>query len=357
MNQGVLSAVGHTPLVRLTRFLPGSGLNLFAKLEACNIGGSIKDRAAYSIIRCAMERGDVKAGATVIESTSGNMGIGLAQACRVFGLRLICVVDPKITAQNLSILRVYGAEIDLVTKPDPTTGEYLQARLVRVQELIRRIPGSFWTNQYANLDNARSHHRTMREIHLALDGRIDFLFVAASTCGTIRGCADYIAQNDLHTKIVAVDAVGSVIFGGVRAKRLLPGHGAAVRPELFRERMAERVVLVSDLDCVLACRKLVFREAILSGASSGAVMAAVEEVAESIPTDANCVVVLPDRGERYLDTIYSDEWVQSHLDVSPELLANVVTKPPSSGQRLSRPVTVDEELSAMELEGVGAVTP
>lgn len=351
MNQGVLSAVGHTPLVRLTRFLPGGRFNLFAKLEGCNVGGSIKDRAAYNILRCAMERGDVTAGATVIESSSGNMGIGLAQACRVFGLRLICVVDPKVTAQNLAILRVYGAEIDLVTEPDPATGEYLQARLTRVQELIRRLPGSFWTNQYANLDNARSHHQTMREIHLALDGRIDLLFVAASTCGTIRGCADYIEQHDLHTQIVAVDAVGSVIFGGARAKRLLPGHGAAVRPALFREGMAGRCVLVSDLDCVLACRKLVFREAILTGASSGAVMAAVEEVAESVPADANCVAILPDRGERYLDTVYSDEWVQSHLGVSPELLTSVVTK--TSGQGLPLPVTVDEELAPAELQAVG----
>src|SRR5262249_1683757 len=186
-------------------------------------------------IKEGMEAGEIEPRTVIIESTSGNLGIGLAQACRYLGLRFICVVDPKTTTQNIRILKAYGAEIDLVSEPDSVTGEFLQARIDRVQFLLQTIENSFWTNQYANLSNAHAHYQTtMQEIATELDGRIDYLFVATSTCGTLRGCADYVRDHHLGTKIFAVDAHGSVIFGGRPAKRLIPGHGAARRPELFQ---------------------------------------------------------------------------------------------------------------------------
>src|SRR5437016_12608868 len=133
MDGGILSTIGHTPLVRLTRVFPDSPFSLFAKLEGFNPGGSAKDRPALHILREAMRTGAIKPSTVVIESSSGNLGIGLAQACRYLGLRFICVVDPKATAQNIRILRAYGAQIDLVSKPDPVTGEFLHARINRVQ--------------------------------------------------------------------------------------------------------------------------------------------------------------------------------------------------------------------------------
>src|SRR2546426_4428471 len=215
MNESILSTIGHTPLVRLARVLSDCPFRLFAKLEGFNPGGSAKDRPALHILREAMRTGTLKPGSVVIESSSGNLGIGLAQACRYLGLRFICVVDPKTLSQNIRILRAYGAEIDLVSKPHPLTGEFLQARIDRVQTLLRTIEDSFWTNQYANLSNAWAHYRTtMNEIATELDGRIDYLFVATSTCGTLRGCAEYARNHHLETKIFAVDAHGSVIFGG-----------------------------------------------------------------------------------------------------------------------------------------------
>jgi 2,3-diaminopropionate biosynthesis protein SbnA len=317
IDEGILSTVGHTPLVRLRRALEDSPFDLYAKLEAFNPGGSIKDRAALCIIRHALETGELVPGATVIESTSGNMGVGLAQACAYFGLRFICVVDPKITSQNINILEAYGAEIDIVAKADPVTGEFLHARIQRVQTLLRTIPNSYWPNQYANLHNARAHHQTMGEIVEALDGKVDYLFCSTSTCGTLRGCAEYVRARHLDTHVFAVDAVGSIIFGGVAKKRLLPGHGAARLPELFTPELAERCLHVSDLDCVIGCRQLLRREAIMAGGSSGGVLMAVERVREEIPAGASCVVILPDRGERYIDTIYSDQWVKDHFgDVS-----------------------------------------
>ena len=312
-NESILSTIGHTPLVRLKQVIPDCSFSLFAKLEGFNPGGSAKDRPALHILQEAMRSGAVKPWTVVIESSSGNLGIGLAQACRYLGLRFICVVDPKTTEQNLRILRAYGAEIDRVSEPHPTGG-FLEARIDRVQTLLQTIEDSFWTNQYANLSNARAHYRTtMDEIATELDGNIDYLFVATSTCGTLRGCAEYVRDHHLDTIIFAVDAHGSVIFGGPPAPRLIPGHGAARRPELHRTDLADECLRVSDLDCVVGCRRLVQSEAILAGGSSGGVLMALEQVKDRIPRGATCVAIFHDRGERYLDTIYSDEWITEHF--------------------------------------------
>lgn len=317
MNDGILSAIGNTPLVRLTKVMPDAPFSLYAKLEALNPGGSMKDRPAISIIQHALETGAIGSDTVIIESSSGNMGIGLAQACCYLGLRFICVVDPKTTSQNLSILRAYGAEIDLVSEPDRITGEFLQARLDRVRQLLRSIDNSYWPNQYSNRYNFVAHRQTMEEIVTALGGEVDYLFCATSTCGTMRGCAEYVRDHNLKTKIVAVDAAGSVIFGGPRTKRLIPGHGAAIVPELYQPGLVDEYIHVSDLDCVVGCRRLARQEAIVAGGSSGAILMAVESMRRNIPANAVCVVILADRGERYLDTIYSDEWVSKHFgDVS-----------------------------------------
>jgi cysteine synthase A len=312
MNEGILTAIGNTPLVRLNR-VPDMPFRLYAKLEALNPSGSIKDRTAVSIIKHGLETDKISPGTTIIESSSGNMGIGLAQACAYYGLRFICVIDPKTTQQNISILRAYGAEMDLVSEPDPKTGEFLQARIDRVQSLCRAVSNSYWPDQYSNLFNPYAHRRTAGEIVAALDGDVDFIFCATSTCGTIRGCAEYLHESGLKTKVIAVDAVGSVIFGGAKSKRLIPGHGAAIVPPLFRDKLADDFVLVTDLDCIVGCRRLVRQEAILAGGSSGGVFSAVERYRPDIPQDATCVLIFPDRGERYLDTIYSDSWVEKHF--------------------------------------------
>jgi N-(2-amino-2-carboxyethyl)-L-glutamate synthase len=319
MNDGVLSAIGKTPLVRLSRVIPDARFTLFAKLEGLNPGGSTKDRPAFSIIRYAIESGDVRRGTVVIESSSGNMGIGLAQACLYYGLRFICVVDPKTTAQNVRLLQAYGAEVDIVEKPDEMTGEYLQARLNRVKALLNSTDNTFWPNQYSHRYNPIAHHQTMHEVVTELGGKVDYFFCATSTCGTIRGCAEYVRRHELSTRIFAVDAVGSVIFGGVNGKRLIPGHGSAVRPALYQPNVAERCIRVTDLDCVIGCRRLVRHEAILAGGSSGAVLMAVEQVKDEIPSGATCVAILADRGERYLDTIYCDIWVTEHFGAVPEI--------------------------------------
>jgi cysteine synthase A len=317
MKQGILSTIGNTPLVELVNIFSPLHFRLFVKLESLNPGGSMKDRPAINIIREGLRSGAIRPDSVIIESSSGNMGIGLAQACSYYGLRFVCVVDAKTTLQNRLLLQAYGAEVDLVEKPDPETGEYLQARLNRVNELLASHENAFWTNQYANPHNSDAHHHTMDEIVTALDDKVDYVFCATSTCGTLRGCSEFVRERKLPTKVIAVDAVGSVIFDGQSAKRLIPGHGAAVRPPLYQPGLADRCVHVTDLECVIGCRLLARREAILAGGSSGAIIMAVNHLRPSIPEGAVCVTILPDRGERYLDTIYSDSWVEEHFgDVS-----------------------------------------
>jgi cysteine synthase len=276
---GILEAVGETPLVRLRRYVPRARFQLFAKIEALNPAGSIKDRPAARILEHALRSGGVRQGTVVIESSSGNMGIGLAQACRYYGLRF----------------------------------EFLQARLKRVQELLGRIENSFWPNQYANERNSEAHHVTMREVEAALGGRVDFLFAPTSTCGTLRGCSEYIRRHALGTRVIAVDAYGSLIFSDLRAERLIPGLGAGVRPPLCDASLVDECVHVTDLDCVIGCRRLMEREAIFAGGSSGGVLSAVEAYRDRILADASVVAILPDRGERYLGTLFSDDWVREHF--------------------------------------------
>jgi 2,3-diaminopropionate biosynthesis protein SbnA len=323
---GILETIGNTPLVKLQRLVRGSTLQVFGKLERFNPAGSIKDRAAVSMLNEKVKNGELEPDRSVIiESSSGNLGIGLAQACRYFGMRFVCVVDANTTRQNIAILHAYGAEINVVTKPDPGTGEFLSVRLARVRELLAATPDSYWPDQYSNPLNSRAHHQTMREIVEALDGQVDYLFCATSTCGTLTGCAEYIRQQGLSTIVVAVDAVGSILFGMRPGRRLIPGHGASVRPALLDVSAADRVVHISDVECVVGCRRLVSREGILAGGSSGAIVSALEKVRTEIPDNSNCVMILPDGGDRYLDTIYSSEWVNSHFGDISRLWAEPVT--------------------------------
>jgi N-(2-amino-2-carboxyethyl)-L-glutamate synthase len=319
-DAGVLATIGATPLVGLNRLLPGTSFRTFVKLEAANPGGSIKDRSAYVMLAAAIDAGLVVPGrSVVVESSSGNLGIGLAQACRYFDLRFICVVDPRTNPQNVAVMRAYGAQVQTVTDRDPATGEYLPLRIRRVRELVATLPDAYCPDQYSNPRNAWAHRTTMREIVDALGGRVDYLLCAISSCGTLRGCAEYAREQGLPVRIIAVDAEGSAITRPASGRRLIPGHGAAVVPPLYRAGLADEIVHVSDLDCLVGCRRLARREAILAGGSSGAVVSALCRMRDRIPVGATCVLILPDSGERYLDTIYDDAWATAHFGDVTEL--------------------------------------
>lgn len=320
---GILGAIGGTPLVQLEKIFGPAHFNCYAKLEGLNPGGSSKDRASVAIIERALQTGEINADTLVVEGSSGNTGIGLAQVCAYHGLRFRCLIDPKVTQQNVDILVAYGAEIEMIEHPDRETGELLSAKLKRIDEILATEENSFWVNQYASEENSGAHYRsTIKEILRDLDGyMLDYLFVATATCGTIRGCIDYLMDHGYPTRVIAVDALGSQIFSDYKRHRLMPGLGSALCPKLTPTDGLHKILHVSDIDCVVGCRRLARTEAILAGGSSGAVISAVERMKNEIPEGSTVVVLLPDRGERYLDTIYSDEWVRENLgDISQHWL-------------------------------------
>jgi N-(2-amino-2-carboxyethyl)-L-glutamate synthase len=324
---GILGAIGNTPLVALRRFLLRPDIDVWAKLEASNPGGSAKDRPAARMIEDALESGLIDLGTTVVESTSGNTGIGLAQACRYHGIRLICIVDARAHVKGVRAMRALGADVRVVTEPDPGTGDLLVARLALVRRLLAQIPNSFWPDQYANASNPAAHAAgTMREIDEALEGQIDYVFVATSTTGTLRGCGDYLREHGRSTRIVAVDSTGSALFGGVRGTRRLPGFGAGVETTLSAGADFDELVRVSDLDCVVGCRRLVEREAILAGASSGGVAFALEATAARMEAGSRCAAIFADGGTGYLESVYDDAWIERELDCSPSRLAALVAE-------------------------------
>jgi 2,3-diaminopropionate biosynthesis protein SbnA len=317
----VVACVGRTPLVELGRQFPPPGPTVIAKLELMNPSGSMKDRSAAFIVERGLADGTITAASHLIESSSGNFGIALATAARVHDLDFTCVVDPKTTPANLRILNALGAEVEIVTEPDEH-GCYLGARLRRVADLCREGPDMVWINQYANERNWQAHyHGTAAEILADLDRPIDCLVVPVSTTGTILGLARRLRTDFPALRVVAVDAAGSVIFGGPAGPRHVPGLGAGRRPELLAPGEIDEVVSVSDREAVAGCRELAISEGIVAGGSSGAVVAAIGRLRPRLPGEWQVLTVLPDRGDRYLDQVYDDAWVDRLPDAQAVAVA------------------------------------
>lgn len=309
VGESVFDCVGNTPVVALRRLFPERDAEVVAKLELLNPSGSMKDRSARYIVESGLQDGSIRPGARLIESSSGNFGIALAVAARVHGLRFTCVVDPKTTTANLALLHRLGAEVELVSEVDDAGG-YLQSRLRRVRELLARTPGAVWVNQYANDRNWQAfYHGTGAELTEQLVRPPDYLFAAVSTTGSILGCSRRLRERFPALRVVAVDAVGSVIFGGAPGSREIPGIGSSRVPELCSPQEIDQVVHVDDVDAAHGCRELLATEGIFAGGSTGSVVAAIRRTLPSLPRPCRVVAIFPDRGDRYLDLVYDDEWL------------------------------------------------
>ncbi|MCP1574973.1 siderophore biosynthesis protein SbnA [Herbaspirillum rubrisubalbicans] len=306
----LLEQVGSTPIVQLSRLFRHSRHQVYAKLELLNPAGSVKDRPARYIIERGLADGSIRPGAHIVESSSGNLAIALAMVCRIHGLRFTAVVDPNISSTNLKIIACYGASIEKVTQRDPQGG-YLETRIARVKQLLREDAQAVWINQYANERNWQSHYYGEgQEILQQMPAAPDYLVLGVSTSGTLHGVARRLKEKWPTLKIVAVDAVGSVLFGTPAGSRELPGIGASRVPELLRREEIDQCIHIDDYESALACRRLVEQEGIFAGGSSGSVMAAIERLGASLSRPARLLTILPDRGDRYLDTVYDDHWLQ-----------------------------------------------
>ncbi len=317
------AAVGRTPLVALDRLAADVRPRIVAKLEHMNPGGSVKDRIAVPMIEAAERAGLLKAGGTIVEPTSGNTGVGLAQAAAARGYRCIFVMADKQSEEKRALLRAYGAEVVVCpTDVDPDD----ERSYYRVSDrLARDIPGAWKPDQYSNPANPQAHYETTGpEIWEATEGRITHLVVALGTGGTVSGVGRYLKERNSSVVVVGADPDGSVYSGAAPHPYLTEGIGEDFWPTTYDTSICDVVIRVSDRDSMLMARVATAREGILMGESAGtALWAALQHAREVDDPDALFVVLLPDSGRNYVGKLYDDAWLRENslLGVDEEVAA------------------------------------
>ncbi|MFJ2821750.1 2,3-diaminopropionate biosynthesis protein SbnA [Streptomyces toxytricini] len=302
--------------LRLPDFVPD--VSVLLKLEGLNPAGSVKLKTAVALVESAETAGGLPAGTRLIESSSGNLGVALSVVCAARGYPLTVVTDPNAARPAVRAMESLGTEVVEVSQRD-AHGGYLGTRLDLIRRRLAAEPALVWLNQYANQANAAVHReRTARSVHREL-GDLDILFVGAGTTGTLMGCVQYFAEHSPRTRVVAVDAAGSVTFGGSAAPRFIPGLGTSRRPEIFTDSGAFEKVLVEEADSIAMCRTVAARYGLLVGGSTGTVLAAVQRLAPTLAPGCRVAAISPDLGDKYLDTVYSDTWVAERYTEIPDL--------------------------------------
>jgi cystathionine beta-synthase len=306
----ILDLVGNTPLMRFKRISEAEGLRcqLLAKVETTNPGGSVKDRAAISMIDAAERDGLLKPGGVIVEPTSGNTGAGLAIVAAQRGYRCIFVMSDKMSDEKVSLLRAYGAEV--VVCPTAVPPEDPRSYYSTAERLVRETPGAFRPDQYSNPANPAAHEAsTGPEIWRQTDGKITHFVAGIGTGGTITGVGRYLKAQNPAVQIVGADPSGSVYSGGTGRPYLTEGVGEDFWPSTFDPAIVDRVVEVSDAASFLMARRVTREEGLLIGGSCGTAVEAALVVAREAGPDAVIVVLLPDSGRNYLSKIFNDQWM------------------------------------------------
>ncbi|MBR5276060.1 MAG: cysteine synthase A [Bacteroidaceae bacterium] len=298
----ITELIGNTPLLRANSYARAEGLSCapLAKLEYFNPAGSVKDRAALFMVLDAEKRGILKPGATIVEPTSGNTGVGLAFVCSTRGYNLVLTMPDTMSRERMSLLKAYGAQLVLTPGSEGMAGSIAKAR-----ELCDTIEGAVILQQFENDANPESHyHTTAEEIWRDTDGKIDIFVACVGTGGTISGTARRLKELNPAIKVVGVEPASSpVLNGGEKGAHKIQGIGAGFIPAIYDAAVVDEVLCVTDDQAIAASRKLAATEGVLVGYSSGAALhAAAELIRREGYTDKNIVVLLPDGGERYLST-------------------------------------------------------
>ncbi len=302
--ESVLDLVGHTPLLHLTRFARPPLADVYAKLEYCNPGGSVKDRAALGMILDAEQQGKLRPGSTIIEPTAGNTGIGLALIGVARGYRVILTVPEGYAAEKMKLMKALGGEIESVPQQSGIKGA-----IARAHELAAGIKDSFIPQQFANPANPAFHEKTTaQEIIHQMDGRIDAVVIGAGTSGTFVGVSRAVKKINPKVLCVLVEPEGSIYGGHPPGPKKIEGIGQKdFIPEIFDRSLADEIMMVMDDEVCAAIHKLARTEGLLGGWSSGAAAAASFRIAERLGAGKKIVTVLPDGAERYLSQGILDE--------------------------------------------------
>ena len=300
--KNISELIGHTPLLSLSRYARKNNLDatLLGKLEYFNPSGSVKDRAALSMLEYAVSHGVLKSGGTIIEPTSGNTGIGLASIAVPRGFRVILTMPETMSAERRTLLKAYGAELVLTDGKLGMSGAIEKAR-----QLAAEIPGSFIPSQFENPANSAAHMATTGpEIWDDTDGKVDIIVSGVGTGGTITGVGRYLKDKNPDIKIVAVEpALSPVLSGGASGPHGLQGIGAGFVPDVLDTSVIDEIITVLEANAYTASRELARFEGLLVGITSGAALHAATVLSARLEnTGKTIVVILPDTGERYLST-------------------------------------------------------
>ena len=286
--------IGNTPIVKLSHLRLPEGVNLFAKLELYNPGGSVKDRVGRAMIEDAEKKGLLKPGGTIVEGTAGNTGLGIAFAALNRGYRVIFVVPTKFSAEKQTLMRALGADIINTPREEGMLGAEAKA-----EELRASIPGAVTLRQFKNMANPRAHYKTTGpEIWRDLDGKIDYLVAGAGSGGTYSGVVRYLKEQNPAIRGVLADPVGSTMGGGEHGDYNIEGIGNDFVADTMDMSLVDQVVKIDDNDAFAGARELAKREGIFAGSSSGAALSAAKKLIDS-GARGNIVIILPDRGDRY----------------------------------------------------------
>ncbi len=306
--ESVLDTVGHTPLVRLGRIDVGLPATILAKLELMNPGGSQKDRIAIAMIDEAERRGELSPGATIVEATAGNTGVGLAMAAAVRGYRCVFAVPDKMSDEKVALLRAYGAEV--VWTPTAVAPDSPDSYNGVADRIARELPGAWRPGQFTNAANPAAHYSsTGPEIWADADGRIDAFVAGVGTGGSLSGIAHYLRERNPALQVVGADPVGSILSGGVAGSWIVEGIGEDFIPATLDAALVDEWVRVTDEQSFGTARRLAREEGILAGGSAGTALHAAIVTAQRMPLGSVIVVLLPDTGRNYLSKFHSDSWL------------------------------------------------
>jgi cysteine synthase len=300
------------PIVRLNRLDPLCQTHaLYLKLESCNPGGSIKEKNAAYLVAQAEQRGILQPGGTIVESSSGNFGVGLAMVGAAKGYRVMIVIDAKTSLTFRRMLLTYGAElVEVPLSAADAHGSMQVARMQQAQTLADRIPGAWYVGQHRNPDNPTAHaEHTAREIEAAFGGAPEAIVVGVSTAGQLGGLGQFFRSRYPQTRIIGVDVAGSAIFGTPRHPYKMTGLGLSFVPPNFSPEHLNAAYSVTDRLAFSVCHALAQQEGLLLGASTGAIVAAALADAQQQTTPQRMLLLNPDRGDRYLDTVYNPDWL------------------------------------------------
>jgi cystathionine beta-synthase len=317
----ILGAIGKTPLVRLNRIGRGLPCPLYAKLEYMNPGGSVKDRIGPTMIVEAEQSGRLKPGGTVVESTSGNTGVGLAIACAIKGYKAVFVMPDKMSQEKIQLLRAFGAKV--VITPTAVEPEDPRSYYSVANRIVEETPNAILANQYHNPVNPHSHYLTTGpEIWEQTQGRVTDVVIGMGTGGTITGVGRYLKERNPQVRMIGVDPMGSILLetwqqgsvpDDVQATTYkVEGIGEDFLPSTLELSVIDEVLRVTDKDSFLWTRRLVKEEGIFGGGSSGSAVAAAVRYSQNLSQERLVVVILPDSGSRYLSKVFDDKWMREN---------------------------------------------